>query len=68
MTTAAGRLICEADLRFYGGNAAIFFRAHLQILRSSLIITGLFGGLAHFRCGNSFSKFIFSADRMAIVQ
>jgi len=45
-----------------------FFPSDLQILRSSLIIISLFGDAARFRCGNSCSEFIFTVDRIAIVQ
>src|SRR6266849_2831862 len=43
-----------------------FSCSDLQILRSSLIITSLFGDAARFRCGDSSFKFIFTIDRIAI--
>jgi len=47
---------------------AWFSSTDLQILRDSLIITGLFGDAARFRCRCSCSEFIFTFDRIVIVQ
>jgi hypothetical protein len=38
----------------------------LQILRASLIITGLLGDATRFRCNSSGTNFIFSVDRSLI--
>ncbi len=46
----------------------IFCGLDLQIFAASLIIICLFGDAARFRCGTSCPKFIFSVDRLAIVQ
>ena len=59
-------LFREVRLWFDGGSDAVFSRSDLQILRSSLIIIGLFGDAARFRCGNSCSKFVCSVDRIPI--
>jgi hypothetical protein len=44
-----------------------FVPRDLQILRSSLIITGLFEDAARFRCARASSRFSFLIDRAAMV-
>jgi len=44
------------------------WRSDLQILKSSLIITNLFGDAARFCCGDSCFEFSLTVDRILIVQ